>query len=530
MKALTKTNNVSPVAPPEEERKRSEGEKQMMVYASLAGSIDFIKVRASGAIYMRPRQAHSTKAAQAAPSDGVYRLLTQSDLHALARDTYISLFGVGDVDKIKKAAEAIKLFINKEIDEVTSDMVQVAPGVYWDGEIGELVTGEPDEERACFHRLFNTRYPSKHIVQVDMSNMKQLLMSFYKEQVAFLEAHKPEELPLEFDFIKTWANGAADVYVDLLRSIAYCFLKKKPVGSYILIGERRNGKSSFIGLLHTIFGDQNTSMVRLPQLSDPHYSHQLLHTMLNAPDEEDDKLITAQADFKSIADHGTLTIPVMRSNEPVNLRADFMCFYPMNHMPEWKGSGAGACLKRSLVIPFYADLSKYDKANDNFAESTFTPTTMAKLMGTVFALAHYYTTHDLGFSATMQREQTILEEEQDSAFEYRAEFLKYFDGFVSKKELYQDYVNWCKTFDRRIVTKREFDFLWREIYSHRTTWALGDEIFVVRRIPRVNHQPLVRGLVFKDLPVSRVSDMWEMNLSAVAELTVYNQAKMEGRI
>lgn len=522
-RASKRTNLATTAAPqplsPEDtpaERKRSEGEKQMMVYASLATNIDFIKVRSSGAVYMRPTEG------------GVYRLATQATLQTLARDAYLSLFGVGDVDKIKKAAEGVRLFINKEIDEVTNSIVQVSPDIYWDGEIGELVTGHPDKERLCFHQLFNTKHPSKHIVSVDMSDKKPLIMSYYKDTLEFLRKHSPDELPMEFDFIETWANGSQDVYVDLLRSIAYCFLKKKPVGSYILIGERRNGKSSFVGLLHTIFGDQNTSMVRLSQLGDGHYTHQLLNSMLNAPDEEDDKVVAAQADFKTLADHGTLTVPVMRSNEPITLQADFMCFYPMNHMPEWKGSGAGACLKRSLVIPFYADLSRYDDANDSFAETTFTPTVMAKLMGTVFALANYYSHHQLEFSPTMQREQRVLEEEQDSAFEYRDDFLRYFDGFTTKKELYEDYVNWCKTYDKRISKKKEFDFLWREIYARRSTYKLGNIVYQVRRLPKTGHTPLVPALSFKGLVIPRVEDMWEHGLSVVAELAAYESENSWG--
>ena len=407
---------------------------------------------------------------------------------------------------------------------VTSDVVQITPELYWDGELGELTSKQVSGEKLCFHKLFDTRYPTKHTTKVDLSKHTPLIRGYYEDALSFLSTHTPADLPLsDFPFIATWANNEPDVYIDLLRSIAYCFLRHKPLGSYILIGERRNGKSSFIGLLHTIFGDQNTSMVRLSQLGDSHYSHQLLSTMLNAPDEEDDKIISAQADFKTLADHGAMTIPVMRSNEPVTLRADFMCFYPMNHMPEWHGSGAGACFKRSLVIPFYADLSKYDNTDDNFAEATFTPTTMAKLMGTVFALANYYTRHPLEFSPTMQREQQVLEEEQDSAFEYRDQFLKYFDGFSNKTDLYKDYVNWCKTLDKTISTKKEFTFLWRRYTSSRTTVRINNSTYSVYRIPEPNHHVLHPALSLPDLTVSRVEDMWEMGISAVEQLSAVEE-------
>lgn len=503
--------------PPEDmppERKRSEGEKQMQVYASLSHELDFIRVKQGSAIYVREG------------GRGVYHLLTQQDLLSLARDAYLSSYGVATVDQIKKTAEAIKLFVNKEIDEVTHNIIEVAPDIYWDGDLGELVPGAP-EEKPCFHKLFNTRYPSKHIPRVDMTNTRDLIWGYYRDTCSFLETHIPDDLPEDFPFITTWANNSHEVYMDLMRSIAYCFLKKKPVGSYILIGEKRNGKSSFIGLLHTIFGEQNTSMVRLSQIDDAHYSHSLLHTMLNAPDEEDDKVISAQSEFKTLADHGTLPIPVMRSNEPVTLHADFMCFYPMNHMPEWRGSGSGACLKRSLVIPFYADLSQYDTTNDNFAESTFTPPTLAKLIGQCLALASYYTDHDLEFSLTMRKEQQLLEEEQDSAFEFREGFLHFFDGFTSKRFLYEDYVCWCKTYDKKITTKREFDFLWRQIQSQRSTYNVNNTQYQVRRIPR-GLKPLIPEMYFPELHIHTPIEMHELGISVVEQLTSYEKEALGG--
>lgn len=490
-------------------RKIGEGEKQMQVYSTLIQELDFIRIKQGGLIYVRPK------------SGGVYRLLSQQDLLSLARDTYLSAYGVGDVDKIKKTAEAIKLFVNKEIDEVSNNIIEVAPKIYWDGDLGELVPGTP-AEKPCFHKLFNTKYPSKHIPRVDMTDTRDLIWGYYNDTLSFLETHHPDDLPEDFSFISTWADHSHEVYMDLMRAISYCFLKEKPVGSYILIGEKRNGKSSFIGLLHTIFGEQNTSMVRLSQIDDAHYSHQLLNTMLNAPDEEDDKVISAQADFKTLADHGTISIPVMRSNEPVTLHADFMCFYPMNHMPEWKGSGSGACLKRSLVIPFYADLSQYDTTNDNFAEDTFTPPTLAKLIGQCLALANYYTNHDLDFSVTMQKEQRMLEEEQDSAFEYREDFLHFFDGFTTKRFLYDDYVRWCKTYDKKITTRREFDFLWRQIYAQRSTYTIGNTQYQVRRLAK-GLKPLIPEMKFPELTVHTPLEMHELGISVVEQLTSYEK-------
>ena len=329
-----------------------------------------------------------------------------------------------------------------------------------------------------------------------------------------------------YEFIRTWANGSHDVYMDIMRSIAYCFVKKKPVGSYILVGLRRNGKSSFVGLLHTIFGRENTSDVRLSQLGDPHYVNKLKYTMMNAPDEEDEKAIDAQASFKTIADHGLLTLSVMRSNEPVQVPCNFMCFYPMNHIPDWKGTGAAACMKRSLIIPFYADLSRFDKKNYDFAKETFTADFMCEFMGSVFAYANYYSHHELEFSQTMLSEQETLEEEVDSAVTYRKEFEKYFDGFDTFKTLYQDYINWCKAQDLTISQRSEFKFVFREYNTNRTTLRIGNNLVSGYRIPNVNHSFLWANAHFDE--IGSVEWLHEHNASVVERLDMYFLEK-EGR-
>ena len=322
-----------------------------------------------------------------------------------------------------------------------------------------------------------------------------------------------------YEFIRIWANGSHDVYMDIMRSIAYCFVKKKPVGSYILVGLRRNGKSSFVGLLHTIFGRENTSDVRLSQLGDPHYVNKLKYMMMNAPDEEDEKAIDAQASFKTIADHGLLTLSVMRSNEPVQVPCNFMCFYPMNHIPDWKGTGAAACMKRSLIIPFYADLSRFDKKNYDFAKETFTADFMCEFMGSVFAYANYYSHHELEFSQTMLSEQETLEEEVDSAVTYRKEFEKYFDGFDTLKTLYQDYINWCKAQDLTISQRAEFKFVFREYFMYRTTIRMRDKLIKGYRIPNVNHSFFHANAHFNE--VGGVEWLHEHNASVVERLDMY---------
>lgn len=484
-------------------RKYKKADKYALTNTAIRQGYDIVRVNSNSTYYYKPI------------GESVYERLTDHKLDTIVRDIYLSGFGPAEPKELKDAAEMVKRLVADEVDDLNNDTWCVTPRVYWDTNLGKL-TDKPNGY--CFRKLFNTKHADKHVVKIPEFNEDQerVMMDTYKEVLDQLNKGVFEE---RYEFIKTWANGNHDVYMDIIRSIAYCFVKKKPVGSYILVGLRRNGKSSFVGLLHTIFGRENTSDVRLSQLGDPHYVNKLKYTMMNAPDEEDEKAIDAQASFKIIADHGLLTLSVMRSNEPVQVPCNFMCFYPMNHIPDWRGTGAAACMKRSLIIPFYADLSRFDKKNYDFAKETFTADFMCEFMGSVFAYASYYSRHELEFSGTMTSEQETLEEEVDSAVTYRKEFEKYFDGFDTLKTLYQDYINWCKTQDLTISQRAEFKFVFREYFSKRTTVNFGRTLVKGYKIPNVNHSFLWTGAHFDE--VGSVEWLHEHNLSAVERLDMY---------
>lgn len=501
------TNLVVPQVPQTMVGKGKKQERYAVTNTMLRTGYDIIRVNSNKTYYYKRKE------------DTVYERLSDHKLTTMVRDVYLRCGGAIDPKELKDAAETVKIMTMDDLDDLNNDLWYIAPSSYWDTTSGKLIR-KPNGY--CFRKLFDTKHTDKHVVKIPEFNKDQerKMWTTYEEILEQLNNGQFEE---RYEFIRTWANGNQDVYLDIMRSIAYCFVKKKPVGSYILVGLRRNGKSSFVGLLHTIFGRENTSDVRLSQLGDPHYVNKLKYTMMNAPDEEDEKAIDAQASFKTIADHGLLTLSVMRSNEPVQVPCNFMCFYPMNHIPDWKGTGAAACMKRSLIIPFYADLSRFDKKNYDFAKETFTADFMCEFMGSVFAYANYYSRHELEFSGTMMSEQETLEEEVDSAVTYRKEFEKYFDGFDTLKTLYQDYINWCKAQDLTISQRAEFKFVFREYFSKRTTVNFGKTLVKGYKIPNVNHHFMWSGLYIEE--VGGLASLHERNASVLERLDMYLSAK-----
>lgn len=495
----------------------TKAQKCMVVVTAILKQHSIVRVNSTDSYYYRD------------PGASIYSPLEERTLSNWARDNYLEAFGAAEPKDLRAVEEMTLRMVTAELSQLDNDLIYVGQSTYWSTDLGQLVKSP---EKWCFRRLFATDFPDKHTVQIPpfTEEQDQRMWDVYNETLAVLDRTEGEPEDEPFSFVTTWANNNHHVYLDMIRAVSYCFVKKKPVGSYVLVGLRRNGKSAFAGMLHTIFGRNNTSMVRLSQLGDPHYVNEIATTLMNAPDEEDEKAIDAQATFKSISDHGLLTLSVMRENKPLKVACNFMSFFPMNHVPEWKGTGAAACLKRTLVLPFYADLSEYDKKNYNFAEETFTADLMCEFMGYVLAFASYYSRHELRFSQLMQDEQTALEEDQDSPLAFLNVFEKYFSGFTSLTLVYEDYCNWCRANDFYFKSKAEFKFVFRKYMVNRST-AKDPVTGRMEKVYYIVGKKNVKGFFFPDRYFDEILmtvDMaHEKGVSILYLLDEYYEAKKE---
>ena len=380
--------------------------------------------------------------------------------------------------KIKNTVETLKEYVDVEKDSIDQDIIEISKGYYWDTERARI-TSNPD--KPCFIRLFdNSGHDVKPKYDIDPDNIVvPIIQKRYKDTLCWLDKNNgmlplPDnkessefdfldgmpELPY-FEFINTWACGNEGVYNDILKAISSIFMKKKPVGAFILTGLRRNGKSTFVKMLHMMVGRANTSSVRLTELHDPHKNLTLLGTLVNAPDEEiegKDMSEEATADFKSMAAHEELVLPVMYSPVPQPISTDFVMFCPMNDDPEWKGNSASACTQRSLIIPFYADLSDKDNNGHDFIAETFTVPMFQDLLGVAFAFATYYKDKKLTFSATMEQERKTASEVSDSRVTFANLFCKWFVGYTNGEILYDEYRSWCDHYGYKYVGKNKLIF------------------------------------------------------------------------
>lgn len=448
---------------------RPEERQQRAVIYWVMERYEILRVRSTCQYYYRPIEGESLVFRHAEAKE-------DRDFRNIVKEGYDALGLAYTGTKLKNTVETLKEHVTKEYNSVDQDIIEISNGWYWDTVNAEM-TKNPEKE--CFVRLFdNSGYNMKNSITINTDEiLGPLVKLLYGDALKWIEKYDGR-LPLKcnvdeselnsdmpplpyFDFIETWACGDEGVYNDILKAASAVFMRKKPIGAFILTGLRRNGKSTFVKMLHMMLGRANTSSVRLAELHDPHKNLTLLSTMLNAPDEEiegKDMDEEATANFKSMAAHEQIELPVMYSPYPQAISTDFVMFCPMNDDPEWKGNSASACNQRSLIIPFYADLSKFDNSGFDFEKKTFTAGMFQGLLGTLFAFAHYHKYHKIEFSKTMETERKTAAEESDNRVTFAALFCKWFVGYSNENIVFDEYRSWCDHYGYQYAGKRKLMF------------------------------------------------------------------------
>lgn len=454
------------------------------VLASILSGYDILALKGTDqTYYIRPTQ-------DGIPLSDIYEPIDREEFINIVTRAYKHATGMVDGSAIDKVCDSLDKHIRAErtIPRVDNTIIQVIPNRFWNTSNGDLSNRLYSDEM-CFRRLFNTPKASRHIVHYPehtFDNYGNILDEYVNETFAELTLNKGDlEEDDDFEFVQVWACKNHGRYMDILRMFATFFMKEKPLGTYILEGNGRNGKSSLIGLIHTVMGTKNTSRLQLAELGNWHKNHCLANTMVNAPDEEKPGTLEDTDLFRTIADHGDIELDVMRGQKPISITCDFQCVSASNHMPEWKGTDAEACIRRARIIPLRADLSKEDNKNFNFEEATYTPERMVHFLGVVLGIAKYYMGKDFPESDSVSVQRELLQENMISYRLYYNSFCGFFGRYHILRQVYDDYVIWCKDRGYKINKYDEFKEAFNDSREKQTKYA--DAQVVLSKVYRVSN-------------------------------------------
>ena len=163
------------------------------------------------------------------------------------------------------------------------------------------------------------------------------------------------------------ACGDESVLKLLYQAVGYNFYRKNELRrSFFLLGEKRNGKSTFLDMVQTLLGEDNVANLDLCEIGDRFRTAELTGKLANIGDDINDEWVSNTATFKKVVSGDVITVE-RKGKDPFKLRSYAKFFFSANSLPRLgRGKDSKAVLDRLVIIPFDAKFSKDDKDYDPF--------------------------------------------------------------------------------------------------------------------------------------------------------------------
>lgn len=147
--------------------------------------------------------------------------------------------------------------------------------------------------------------------------------------------------------------------------IGYCFYRRNELRtSFILIGDKANGKSTYLDMVKTLLGDENTCSLDLKELGDRFKTAELFGKLANIGDDIGDDFIPNPAAFKKLVSGESMNVE-RKGQNPFDFTNYSKLLFSANNIPRIKDK-SGAVINRLVIIPFDARFSKNDPDYDPY--------------------------------------------------------------------------------------------------------------------------------------------------------------------
>ena len=161
------------------------------------------------------------------------------------------------------------------------------------------------------------------------------------------------------------ACGNESIRMLLEEAVGYCFYRRNELRkSFILTGDKKNGKSTFLAMLKELLGDDNTAALDLNELADRFSSASLFGKLANIGDDIGDEFIANPATFKKIVS-GDRIKGENKGQKEFFFNPYCKLLFSANNIPRIKDK-SGAVLDRLVIIPFDARFSRDDPDFDPY--------------------------------------------------------------------------------------------------------------------------------------------------------------------
>lgn len=172
-------------------------------------------------------------------------------------------------------------------------------------------------------------------------------------------------------FLDDIACGDQDIKIQLAEMLGHSLMRRNSIrGIFVLLGETSNGKSTFLDMVSHMLGNENTSHIKMHELSERFNKWQIGYKLANIGDDISTEYLPDSNIIKSISTSDCITVE-RKGKDAYVINPYCTLMFSANELPRLKDAGM-AMLNRVTIIPF--------NANFNANSENFDPNLINKLI------------------------------------------------------------------------------------------------------------------------------------------------------
>jgi len=155
------------------------------------------------------------------------------------------------------------------------------------------------------------------------------------------------------------ACNDSEVRALLEEMVGYCLYRRNELGkAFILIGDKSNGKSTFLHVVKNMLGDANIASLDLKELGDRFKTAELFGKLANIGDDIGDEFIANASVFKKLVTGDRVNVE-RKGQDPFEFNNYAKFLFSANNIPRMKDK-TGAVQRRLVIVPFDAKFTPDD--------------------------------------------------------------------------------------------------------------------------------------------------------------------------
>lgn len=145
----------------------------------------------------------------------------------------------------------------------------------------------------------------------------------------------------------------------LEEMVGYCLYRRNELGkAFILIGDKSNGKSTFLHVVKNMLGDANIASLDLKELGDRFKTAELFGKLANIGDDIGDEFIANASVFRKLVTGERVNVE-RKGQDPFEFNNYSKFLFSANVIPRMKDK-TGAVQRRLVIVPFDAKFTPND--------------------------------------------------------------------------------------------------------------------------------------------------------------------------